>query len=387
MCVLCVLSKKNQFDLRASAQNSTDGFEFTLEFYKKVFIREFENSIKSDVCDKHKDIMVSFKEEDIKKEVISIFEHFQKAYLLWINNDTIKANNTVSKVFKKYNLFNSIKINNLLMYRARKSNIRLSRLEMFHIPFNKRYLIENQRYSLVGRPMLYLGNSPTYTMEEIGFNINETNTDCYISGFYVKNNENLNICDLRYRFVDNVSRQVLDKLDGTSITLDKTDLYVSIISSLCSFQRKHIKNVFCEEYVLPQIVSEVVYKKNFDGLMYTSTKLLDNNDNTIIGEFDDVNTALFTKYKKSGCEKPYLYDEELYDKFWITSSKSILQIQSMEYDVMRNIIQTGISNKEIPRNITEMINYQVSQILKKDGKSLETKICTDIVYEILVNLY
>ena len=38
---------------------------------------------------------------------------------------------------------------------------------MFHIPFNKRYLIGNQRYSLTGQPMLYIGSSVIDVAKEI----------------------------------------------------------------------------------------------------------------------------------------------------------------------------------------------------------------------------
>ena len=38
---------------------------------------------------------------------------------------------------------------------------------MFHIPFTKRNLIKNQRYSLIGRPMLYLGFTPKYIFKEL----------------------------------------------------------------------------------------------------------------------------------------------------------------------------------------------------------------------------
>lgn len=45
---------------------------------------------------------------------------------------------------------------------------RLSRKDIFHVPFEKRHLVHNQRYSIAGLPCLYLGSSIWVCWEELG---------------------------------------------------------------------------------------------------------------------------------------------------------------------------------------------------------------------------
>src|SRR5699024_9298261 len=55
-----------------------------------------------------------------------------------------------------------------VLFRGRNCNSFLSHWDMFHIPFNRRFLIGNQRYSLVGQPLLYLATSPYCVFKELG---------------------------------------------------------------------------------------------------------------------------------------------------------------------------------------------------------------------------
>ncbi len=60
-------------------------------------------------------------------------------------------------------------IENRNFYRVRTDEIETdSRLEMFHLPFSKRYIAKPQRYSVLGLPYLYLGKSVQVCWEEMG---------------------------------------------------------------------------------------------------------------------------------------------------------------------------------------------------------------------------
>lgn len=64
------------------------------------------------------------------------------------------------------------------MYKCRENSklFHFSKDEMFHIPYNKRHLITNQRFSLSGIPCLYLGSSSYICWEELGRkDLNSTN--------------------------------------------------------------------------------------------------------------------------------------------------------------------------------------------------------------------
>ena len=47
---------------------------------------------------------------------------------------------------------------------------------MFHVPFNKRYNLKNERFSLTGQPLLYLGDSIADVAEELGVDIDDEKT-------------------------------------------------------------------------------------------------------------------------------------------------------------------------------------------------------------------
>ena len=54
MCVFCFLNKENQKSLRDRAQISTDRFEHTLSFYKKIYLEGLNSELDEPVCEIHK---------------------------------------------------------------------------------------------------------------------------------------------------------------------------------------------------------------------------------------------------------------------------------------------------------------------------------------------
>lgn len=80
---------------------------------------------------------------------------------------------------------------------------------MFHIPFNKRYLIGNQRYSLTGQPLLYLGFSILDVLAELNCDLNEFDK---VKLCTYKPNENFRVFDLRNDFYEYLRYNPLDDL-------------------------------------------------------------------------------------------------------------------------------------------------------------------------------
>ena len=72
------------------------------------------------------------------------------------------------------------------MYKCRENSklFHFSKDEMFHIPYDKRHLVGNQRYSLSGLPCLYLGGSAYICWEELGRKDFNTTNFC---GYSLKN--------------------------------------------------------------------------------------------------------------------------------------------------------------------------------------------------------
>lgn len=135
--------------------------------------------------------------------------------------------------------------------------------EMFHIPFDKRYLVGNQRFSISGLPCLYLGGSPYVCWEELG---RPDYQKCNHSGF--KTNEAVYVYDF-----------CLPKELKSLFDVRRAALILA-----CSIPAD-AKHVFKDEYILPQCVFQAIIEKHYNngecfnedyifGIRYYSTHYL-----------------------------------------------------------------------------------------------------------------
>jgi hypothetical protein len=140
--------------------------------------------------------------------------------------------------------------------------------EMFHIPFDKRGLIQNQRYSINGMPCLYLGTSSYVCWEELGRP--DFNT-FWVSRFEVTNKE-LKILNLSYTIQDIFNlKNNSDNNDELEKLIEEYFLYW-IIQCACSISVKNKNRVFREEYIVPQLIMRNIRSLKIDGIMYFSVK-------------------------------------------------------------------------------------------------------------------
>lgn len=131
--------------------------------------------------------------------------------------------------------------------------------EMFHIPFEKRHKIENQRFSISGYPCLYLGKSVWGCWEEM-HEIDLRNA-C-VSRFEVqKKIRLLNVCLP-------VKEIVMQTTQGIDNLLRTWPLIVS-----CSIKVLRSQEPFKAEYIIPQLLMLAVKQtEEFEGCAYTSTQ-------------------------------------------------------------------------------------------------------------------
>lgn len=405
MCIICFLEKNNQYMLMQQAQAMTDRFEHTLEAYKRLFISGFMKEKNEELCAAHKkyanylDVLNNIEEDNLNKE----FNVFINAYVDWINNDTQKAVKVIEEYLKEKHLLDEIDIKNRLMFRARKYENVLSHWDMFHIPFNKRYLIGNQRYSLIGRPMLYLGFTPSVVLDEIRLGAED---NAYISGFYLNKREDLKICDLRYDFPQIDKREINKMLTINYDVWDNEKIlkrfYVSIISLICGFKvRRENYSGFCEEYVLPQILSEIVENKGYDGLAYSSTHARGKNAYKSLD--DDTDLLIFTKYSiEHKDDVTYVYDKDLYRKFKITTPKKVswnFNITDSENELIFKAIIDLFRNDKFTKgertNLEELLASSIIDITTNNNKNADIEkreqfdkmIKKSMIYEIIVKNY
>lgn len=158
--------------------------------------------------------------------------------LLGINED----NDIVSRLIIK-----SIPHNSKSFYRMRKMENRknVPYMEMFHIPFDKRGIISTQRYSFPGYPCLYLGESIYACWEELG---RPLMGESMVSRFE---------CERELRLVDIRTPSYTNWNDNP----EKYLLFFPIIIA-CSFKVSNENDSFKPEYIIPQLIMEIIIKYN-----------------------------------------------------------------------------------------------------------------------------
>lgn len=151
------------------------------------------------------------------------------------------------------------------LYRGRISSTPLDKVEDFyHIPFNKRYLIGNQRYSLSGIPCFYLASDPACVYEELG-----SKKDVHLCELYTK--KDIQIFDMSIDYEswiqEKISKEKLIHL-----------LYRMPLEYACSFQAEDNEGAaFKTNYIIPQLVTATLYNMNtkISCIRYSSIKARD----------------------------------------------------------------------------------------------------------------
>lgn len=154
-------------------------------------------------------------------------------------------------------------------YRARINDESIQSFEdMFHIPNNMRGIVKTERFSAPGYPCLYLGNTVYDCWEEMG---RPSIEELSFSGFRVK--DDFMVYDLRKP----------DEVAFEKENLPKTLIRLVYIIA-CQFKVLHKKHTFKPEYIIPQLILELVISSNREknnneyglydlpwGVAYTST--------------------------------------------------------------------------------------------------------------------
>ena len=364
MCLFCFLNNYNQHHIREGIQLRTDRFEHTLEKYKISFLDGLKKNLSLELCEKHTNENNSILLKEIKNisffEINTFFEELRKIYISWIDSNPLNSLHSLKNLLKNYEIDNiETYVNGKIFFRGRESSSFISHWDMFHIPFNRRFLIGNQRYSLIGQPLLYLASSPYCVLKELdktkdikisSFRLSYLNYEsfgknisfdhskypCYAS--IDSNDLNWQKNNLRiYNNTDNLSSLIktnnpdnntIDKVnnffDNENITNTKRFFFQQILANCCSFRLKNSirGQTFCEEYVLPQILAQVI-KEDFDGIMFNSTHCYEYKELVNNSTFFNLlcrNVCIFTKYDFSHVDDvTYVYDKNLYNKFLISS--------------------------------------------------------------------
>ena len=388
-CLKNFLSESYQRRLRLLAQSKSDRYEDTLKNYCDTFCAHFElvmnNKCKNRDCIYYLscNYVYSIIEKIKKDEIFDFFNRVRQIYLEWIDSEITNALGQFDKLMSEFNLLHfekEIKEYDLF-FRGRVSEQVLTSWDMFHIPFNRRYLINNQRYSLTGQPMLYIGSSVLDIVEEIE----------------AENLKNLKVSMVRlnadslkiYSLQSNITDELVD-LDVDLLFNDESDIYNKsnffrmLLASVCSFQRRQeLKGFnFCEEYVLPQMLAQILKRKGFDGVAYYSTKRYENLVYSEDGVKKDLayfrddnfefkeNIAIFTKINME-----HVYDRQLYDKIQISVPVSQQRIERITIEDIKELCELIAASKK-QKNITA-----AEKIVSSFGRIYDKMYIDDQKYE------
>lgn len=151
----------------------------------------------------------------------------------------------------------------LCRLRSSSSNYLLDRSQLFHIPFNLKHKIRPFRYSILGVPSLYLGSSLIDCWEELDRpNIHEMQFIRY------NLNSTISLLDLRPPNINVVNENKSNYLELFGFFMKWPLIYAS------SFKVKYPKEIFKQEYIIPQFLLHYVHeKKHVMGIMYESNRV------------------------------------------------------------------------------------------------------------------
>ena len=197
------------------------------------------------------------------------------------------------------------------MYKCRENSklFHYTKDEMFHIPYDKRNLVGNQRFSLSGLPCLYLGGSSYICWEELGRKDFSTTNYC---GYSLKEDV-----------------KMFDFLLPTAIT-NSHQIRRIVLVLACSLAADR-ESLFKPEYILSQSILHTLINRSFYGhssfcLRFFSSHLLNGDADYFPTDFD--NNDFLGRYVNyvfpATSSKNEGYSEELRNLFNQTETVSLM---------------------------------------------------------------
>lgn len=213
------------------------------------------------------------------------------------------------------------------LYRLRKMDFKAKREDLFHVPFEQRYKLASNRYSIPGYPTLYFSNSIYTAYKELG---EPDYDDLYASKF-------------QHTGFYNRTESVLDLMNYPQFD-DPSYIYRYIarwpLVMACNIKVGVPNAPFKPEYILPQIVLQWV-KNNLKigsrkiiGVMYPSSKFAVNQEQ-FDGSFYNTAIPVHHSNKEGFCDvlskmfvltKPISFNEALSTNFKATQQGQVKSI-------------------------------------------------------------
>jgi hypothetical protein len=159
----------------------------------------------------------------------------------------------------------------------------IKRKDIFHVPFESRNLVQNQRYSIAGLPCLYLGSSIWICWEELG---RPDLNSVFVSRF--RFSEKTTVLDFQltpsraWQLYENIIKNIastapMPRIQELKKRYDEGFISAYIIFwpliAACSVRVGDRKGSFFSQYIVPQLLLQWVTKQaKVDGIRYFSTR-------------------------------------------------------------------------------------------------------------------
>lgn len=287
--------------------------------YYADFLRPVIDSIPGYI-EKDKENIVSF--EKLDKIIIAINNTIKAYYSGNVYIATGQFNLMLESLLLKEISSPQVVTKESNFYRTRFGGDKhLTRPELFHNPFDKRHLVNTNRYSIPGFPALYFGSSVYVCWEE--YNKPDMNK-LYFSRFS-------NVRDLKVIKIQRLAeflKTLPDEDDpayNDPVYLDEVLRYLALFPLFiaCSIKTSQITGSFKPEYIIPQMLLQYIATRDIvDGIMFPSTKV----DYNSIKEVPAYNYVFPVK---SVAEKGYC--AELINIFEMTEPTSLESEALMNY--------------------------------------------------------
>lgn len=418
-CIACFIDNRHQNNLKEQCFG-LNRFEDKLLKYKQLFIDGVNHLQSVSKCN------CKYKNTDIK------YNKWTDAFLKEMQNNTNVIENAFDELINIYRSYisESIKVaidklwdfllkNNLLnetegsfsystlFYRARVDNGTFDKNNInnfFHIPFTKRELIGNQRFSISGQPMLYLSKSVIGVEKELSTSIDKLSFSAFLPfyrDFYSK--KYFTIKNTLFNTIVKSLPGIVNsgnKIDYYNCDLTpncnsiKNDVQKSILSQILTFPVEY-KHQFMSEYVLPQMLTTALLENNYNGVAFPSTK--DFSELESYHKFSDYesNFAIFTKYSQyeshdngllnsflyftlNGREKLNFTVEEIFEKFELVIK---LNNESQNNYFIAPLINLKVDIEYLEKSTLNGIKYFET----KQGK-IELEFCNKLANFLLIRL-
>jgi hypothetical protein len=319
-CIACFIDDLHQKELKKQCFD-LDRFESKLLKYKELYIDEFKTLVSVSNCNCNykntNQVYIKWTNDFLQNMQSNItliertFDELKDIYISYIAESNKIAIDKIWRFLQQNNLIRNsespLSYSNLL-FRAREDKGTFDKKDIksfFHIPFDKRILIGNQRFSISGQPMLYFSNSVIGLEKELSTPIDKLS----IAGFlpiYSKNYDR-KFYEIKNSLFDVLVKNLPEIVNsGIQINYYNGDLtpnynsiiqdvQKSILSQILTFPVKN-KNNFVEEYVLPQMLTSALLDNNYDGVIFPSTKDFKNLNGHHIFSEHEVNIAIYATY-------------------------------------------------------------------------------------------